>query len=61
MDKSLFGGKYLKDLKKTHSDVDLKMLEQIRELQIDTGKYINVANLNATDIQINMKHFSAQS
>lgn len=27
MDKSLFGGKYLKDLRKTHSEEDLKMLE----------------------------------
>jgi len=50
MDKSLFGGVFLKDLKKTHSELDVRMLDRAKQLSQDVAKYVNVQTLNATEI-----------
>ncbi len=41
-DKTLFKGKYLSDLKKTHSEADLQILEMVRQLEEDVAKHVNM-------------------
>ena len=57
MDKSLFKSQYIKDVKKTHSDADLKLLERIRSLEQQASTFLNMQSLNCTEIQINMAKF----
>jgi len=47
-DKTLFKGKYLTDLQKTHSPFDLQMICQIKKLEEDVSKYISLESLNST-------------
>ena len=56
-DKTLFKGKYLSDLKRTHSEDDLEILENIRQLEEEAGKLMNLQNLNTTELMISMGRF----
>ncbi len=54
----MFKGKYLSDIRKTHSEEDLDILEKIRQLEEEAGKVMNLQNLNTTEIMISMAKFS---
>jgi len=42
MDKSLFKSQYIKDIKKTHTEVDLKLLDRIRTLEQQASTFLNM-------------------
>ena len=54
----MFKGKYLSDLKKTHSEEDMEILEKIRQLEEEAGKLMNLQNLNTTELMISMGKFN---
>ena len=57
MDKSLFKSQFIKDIKKTHTEVDLKLLDRIRTLEQQASTFLNMQNINSTEIQINIGKF----